>query len=477
MRKFSFLAPLALILLLGLGLRIACARGGLWVDEAWSALHARDAGNLAGVLFRIDHDNNHHLNSMWMQVAGVSASPVLIRALAIAAGTGTILVAALIGARSSPLRGLILATLFAVSPMMVNYGSEARGYAPMTLAALAALFLVDRALRQDGAPNGYDRVWLAAIALLGTASQMTMVFFLLCLAGWFHLSRTFKGPARGAFQETVRLFSPAAAASGAFIGLVIVSAAMNPKGMSVGSYEPFTPAALTQGILGMVGGTFGLSSCPLSLAAAILIGLVLVAAARLRHDHYGPFYVLAIVAFPIGLGLLQVGNTGFARYYLVSSVALLMLTGALLATGLEKRGWWRTASAFGLVATVAASLWQVGNEVGLRRGDTDAAVEAMKNAVPRGTTILLQDPREQATLEVSAQRRGYRLSILTHCGSARYYRTDYPDGRRPPAQVARCGQHYSRVLTRPRGTFSGENWALYALKTGRAAPASEAATH
>src|SRR4051812_20336045 len=90
------------IVLIGLALRIAAGRGGLWLDEAWSELHAAGVKTPMGVFIGINHDNNHHINSLWMQALGVGAPPLLVRGLSIVTGTFSILVAAAIGIRRRP---------------------------------------------------------------------------------------------------------------------------------------------------------------------------------------------------------------------------------------------------------------------------------------------------------------------------------------------------------------------------------------
>ena len=67
----------------GLLLRVLAARGGLWTDEAWSMIYASQARDAAGVFLRINHDNNHHLNTLWLQAIGMGAPPWLARLPAI----------------------------------------------------------------------------------------------------------------------------------------------------------------------------------------------------------------------------------------------------------------------------------------------------------------------------------------------------------------------------------------------------------
>jgi len=130
------LAWIVIIALAGLIVRIAAASGALWLDEAWSAVLAGDVRTPLGVFVQINHDNNHHLNSLWLQWVGIGAPPLVARGLSIATSTLGIVVAGLIGARRGPLVGIITALLFALSPVLVSLGSEARGYAPMMLMVL-----------------------------------------------------------------------------------------------------------------------------------------------------------------------------------------------------------------------------------------------------------------------------------------------------------------------------------------------------
>src|SRR3954447_24569295 len=105
--------------LAGLALRIAAAEGGLWTDEAWSVVYAAQARDPVGVFLRINHDNNHHLYSLWLQAIGPASAPLLARAPAILAGTLCIPLAALFAARRSNAAGIIAALLFAFAPILV----------------------------------------------------------------------------------------------------------------------------------------------------------------------------------------------------------------------------------------------------------------------------------------------------------------------------------------------------------------------
>src|SRR5947209_5692223 len=100
-QRISWFSAVAVLTLLGLALRIVAARGGMWTDEAWSVVFAAQAHDPLGVFLRINHDNNHHLNTLWLQAIGMHAPSLLARAPAIIAGTLTIPAAAWLFARRS----------------------------------------------------------------------------------------------------------------------------------------------------------------------------------------------------------------------------------------------------------------------------------------------------------------------------------------------------------------------------------------
>src|SRR5438045_9458345 len=89
----------------GLILRVLAARGGLWTDEAWSMIYAEQARNAVGVFVRINHDNNHHLNTLWLQAVGSGAQPWLARLTGILTGTASSVVAAVPAGVNSPRAG------------------------------------------------------------------------------------------------------------------------------------------------------------------------------------------------------------------------------------------------------------------------------------------------------------------------------------------------------------------------------------
>ncbi|MBO9623098.1 MAG: hypothetical protein J7500_10345 [Sphingomonas sp.] len=447
---------LAAILLLGFALRLAGAQGGLWLDEAWSAVQARDAGTPIGVFLNINHDNNHHLNSLWMQLVGFGAPSPLVRGLSIATGTASIWVAWLIGARRGLGVAAVTAALFAVSPAMVTMGSEARGYAPMMLALLVAILLVDR--RLDGAAERSPATALALCFFLGALAQLTILFGFFAVAGWAFFTLWKREGLRSALVETLKLFAPSIVAIG-LVFAILAAGAMHGNGFHFGNYDPFTWVQFVRGVSVLVQYTLGFPIVTvwwIALVPALVILAPGMGVTRIA------FHRLAILAFPLVLALLHSGNVAHPRYYLLVGVALLILLGELLWHGLAAGGWRRWAAGGALAAIVAASLFHDMDLATNRRGDTSAAIRAMQARAPHGARVLIDRDTALAALEVGSAQAHYRLEIRKDaCVPAQFLLADRFQGEEPPPTADRCGQHYRPIESMRAHGLSGTHWTLY----------------
>lgn len=454
-------ATVGAVALAGLALRIAAARGGLWTDEAWSVIYAARARDAAGVFLRINHDNNHHLYSLWLQAIGMNAPPLLARLPAIVAGVLCVPLAALVVARRSAAAGIVTAILFAVSPTMVNFGSEARGYSMMLLAALGFLWLSAEAV--EGREKPGTPWWLALTAALGMLSHMTMAAPVGLIGFWVYLERRAAlGPAK-AMREAARLMAPAFIATAGVVLFVFAAAAASPTGMQLGGYLPFDWRNFFAGLNDMAGWTVGLSLMrdwivPLLLGAmALWIGLKpprwLGARARL--------YAILILGVPLGAALVQSGNSGFARYYLASAIGLLFLVSEWIARGLTKRPAVRAAAATALAALVLVGLWRDSELIELQRGQPDGAVALMIQHSPNGARVALDPKRLEGALSVAALRDRYPLTIAKGCAPADYVFAAQLRWEPTPAAIHHCGITMRALGSSVTSSLTGEAWVLY----------------
>ncbi|SDA29099.1 glycosyltransferase family 39 protein [Sphingomonas sp. NFR15] len=445
------------IMLLGLGLRVASARGGLWLDEAWSAELAREVGTPLGVFLSINHDNNHHVNSLWMQFVGFGAPPMLQRALSIAAGTIAIAVAAMILRPRGTTTALIAASLFAVSPMMVTMGSEARGYAPMSLAFLSAILLVARWLPEQRGER--VRLRLALCFALGTLSQMTMVFGCVALIGWVFFALAKRMAPLAAAGRTLRLFTPALLSLAAVLGLIFGAAHASATGFQFGAYEPFDIMLFLHAVIEMLGYTIGWPVVSLWLIPAVLTLVLLAQGGGATHRA---FYRLAIVAFPVTLAVLHAGNPGHPRYYLVAAIGLLLLLAELIGSAIGRAGWRRAFAVAALAAILTGGAWRDADLIRNQRGDPDPAIAAMRARAPGGSAVLLDRSTGFAMLAAAAAHARYPLTIVrAGCAPARFLFLDRFKGEDFPRTPVRCGADWRPIAGAHAHGLSGTHWTLY----------------
>lgn len=453
------------IALAGLVLRVAAARGGLWTDEAWSVIYAAKAGDPIGVFLRINHDNNHHLNSLWLQAIGPAASPLLARVPAIAAGTLCILVAASFCRRCSWKAGIVAALLFALSPTFVAFGSEARGYGLMLLAALVMLRLVADAV--DGRSLRGAGWWLAALAVFGMFAHLTMAAPVAIATTWLYLERRATLGPGNALLATVRLMGPAVAATLGVILFVFTAAAMSPTGMRLGGNDPFSAGHYAAALDDLVLWSAGLRT-PWPWLVPVAAGAAALTIAVRPPDWAGPrarLYALLILTVPLGLAMLRASNSGYARYYLMSAVGLLLIFAEWIARGLEGRPAVRASAGLLMVTLIGASLIRDTLLISADRGRPEVPVRDMATLSPSGASVAFAEPRLKAVVAVAAERIGYRARFAGGCAPADFLLAAQKSGSRSAAVVDRCGIEMDAIDSSTAIPLTGDSWVLYRAKT------------
>ncbi len=441
-RRFR-LAWLLAAALLGLALRIAAARGDYWLDEAWSAWFAREAGTPGRVFFAINHDNNHLLNTLWLQLVGWGSPPILGRALSIVSGSAAVIVAGMIGARRGTRPAIVTAILFAVSPILVTYGSEARGYAPMLLALLTSIWIVDREL--NGVAVRHGAIWLGLAALLGMLAHVSMLFGVAALTGWVAIQSWRQSGPRPAAIATLRFMVRPIAA----VAAVLLLALAAPDGYRMGIRTGFAWGPYIDALTYMVAFTIG---WPFKVGFWLLPVLLVPAVMAIRGRAL--FYFIAIVGLPLTVAILQPDNAAIPRYYLLSAAALLLLLADLLA-GRRRPAW------LPLAALVAGSLTVDIRMIANLRGQPGATITAMKERSP-AAVVMPDEPKDSAVLEAAAASRGYKLDIAEGCAAnTRYLFAENNGTVAFPTVKTRCGASFRAVRSGQAYGLSGMHWQLY----------------
>jgi hypothetical protein len=456
---------IALCMGLGLVLRVVSARGGIWLDEAYSATFAHTAQTPFGVMFRINHDNNHHLNTLWLQLVGLGAPPLAMRALSIACGTAMIGVAAWIVSRAGAgaAGAIVAALLFAVSPFMTLYGSEARGYAPAMLAILVLIALTQRWLEGGAAWRGA----LAAAVGIGALAHLTMLPALAAIVSWAWFERGGLRDWRTATRETFAAFD-LALITAFTLTVIILGGAHAIGGMVMGGYTPFSLAGISDALVGLVNLASGVGVYDHTIVIAAVSVLVACAALALFRPDLGRkdmrLFLLLGAIMPVAVLCFQVGNSQIPRYFALSGIALLLYLGLKIGLLVEQKGLARWFGLASLVVFLGGSALQDRSMMANDRGAPDLPLRVMKQLDPAGATVLIADSRPRPVLEVAAAQMAYRLRIVDsgcdpHSG---YYLQSHYALPIPRQRVAHCGVGWHLIAQHRSVGLSGESWALYA---------------
>jgi uncharacterized membrane protein len=449
-------------------LRLLAARGDLWLDEIWSMELARIGGSVGGILGSVHHDNNHHLNTIWLLVVGPDAGPVAARLLSVVSGTVMVAVAIFATARRDRTTALLWGGLLAFSYFAVHYGSEARGYALAMLLAVACFALLERVLEGRGTAWA---VAFAACAALGLLSHLTFLYALLAFLAW------------GAFVATRRSLRSPLAASLA-VALVPPLATFGTlwlvdlRHLAVGGGPAYR---LLDVLRELIRTSFGIPGGPLEIFGLLALGLCLagfvdvarrgdaswvfavtvtilgpaVALAVLRPAFLAPRYFA--IAVPFLLWLAALGLVGVARWKpagrLASGVlvALFLAGNAALLARLLLDGRGRYSEALEFIARSSRTVTTVGSDNDFRNGVVfdhhrpSGAGVARLEYVPDGHWTTFQP-----------------AWVLVH----RFAGDPVPD----PVVVGPTGRRYVLARTFPYAGLSGWEWYVYRMEAAAVAP-------
>jgi hypothetical protein len=451
----------AVLVLAAALVRVLGARGDLWLDEIWSMELARVAGSAGGVFTQLHHDNNHHLNTLWLLLVGYDAGPVAARLLSVVAGAAMVGVAAL-GDRRDRALSLAWAFLLAFSYVLVHYGSEARGYGPALLFAVAAFVALDRLLATGRAAWS---IGFAAAAVLGLLSHLTFLYAFLAFLAWAGAT-AWKDPGRpGLVRGLALAFLPP-------VAFFLVLWAVDLRHLAVGG----GPEYRLLDVLGeLVRSTAGLPAGPLAWAALPFLALPGIGLARLvrerdprwvfflvvilvgpaavlvatRPEYLAPRYFLVAVPFLLWLaasGAVILGRTGRPGLRVVVAMAILFLAGngaSLARLARDGRGQYREALAF-VLRSEPGTVASVGSDHDFRNA-----------------TVIGRHVRDLPGVD----RFRYVQAGEWTSTSPRWVLVHHFDGDPPPDPVVLgpTGTRYDLARVFPYAGLSGWDWYVYRI--------------
>jgi hypothetical protein len=453
----ALLALAAAAIVLGFALRLAAARGDLWLDELWSLQLANATSSPLDVFWKIHHDNNNYLNTLWLIAVGDGAAPLLYRALSVVSGLGMVALGAGAVLGGGRFEGAAAAILLAVSRFLVHYGSEARGYGLAMFFALAAFVSLDRYLR-----TGRRRFAAAfsVTAALGVLSHLTFVFVLAAALAWaaFEIARR----RRAGMAERVLLGIPPL--------LLVVLWFVDIRFAEVGGAPS---SELWNAVRELIRTTFGLPRGPLELVAVAFLGAAafeLVALIRER-DSRAVFFVALYLA-PVASLLVWKPDYPSPRHFGVLAPFTLLLVAGGLARLARVSRWGVAAGALALGVFCAGNALQVAILLHDGRGHyRDAVALILERSAGHVATVgSFNDFRNRPILDDQVRRlgAGARLEYLDR--ASRATRTPewllYNDWAERPPDVPYMeigGRTYALTGIFPYAGLSGWSWLLYRL--------------
>jgi hypothetical protein len=327
--------------------RIVPALGDFWLDEVWTYFSVRNLDTAAGVFTRIHHSNNNHLNSLLFYWIGDRPDWFAYRIPSLAAGIGTVALAAALAGRRGRLEAVFAALLTGGCFALIHFSSEARGYSLAVFFALAATFFLERDLTR---PRWVSECLFGACVVLGFLSHLVFLFYCAGAAAqsaWRLLGRN--GNRRAAALQLARLHALPVAA---FLWLYAVDLRYLEVG---GGYSTDFSALFAK----TVGYALGLPAIPeLAPLYLLLTGAIGLAGFTLSWREGDDSWILMAIAIFVAplvvLGLMR-PEVVAVRYFLIGIALLLLLASRLLAA-LYRAGGWRRG-----LCLAAAALFLIGN--------------------------------------------------------------------------------------------------------------------
>ncbi len=377
----------AVVLALAATVRIWAAMDEFWLDEIWSLLDFAGRARSPAEVFLCHHDNNHYLVTLWMYLLGpLQANWPMYRIPSIAAGIGTVALAAQYARRWGTVAAAAAAVLTATSFYLITYASEARGYALEGFFALAALLALDRFLATRTIAS--NLVFVAA-AILGTLSHLTFVTFFLVMLIWTAFTLYKRGESWPRLARVLAQLSIPVLLF--FVALFLVDVRyMVLGGGTSQSIRHVVVNALALEVGFVSKSVWLLVSVALAVVVTLLTAIALLW--RDKSDLWLLFLLAVFVAPGIAVTLAQ-PEFLYERYFYLS-----VLMGLLLLSYLAARIWrvglgGRVAACAGIALLVAANAIPTSRFLLVGRGQFTSLLEYVADHTPEREISLASDGR------------------------------------------------------------------------------------
>jgi hypothetical protein len=463
LRRRDLLAAVIVVAIAGL-LRLAASWDDFWLDEIWSWQFASRIQSPVEILTKIRHDNNHFLNTWVIFTIGEDRHWFWYRLPAVVAGIGTVILAGSICWGRDRVEALTAMMLCSVSFLLVQYSSEARGYAYVAFFSLLSVSLAGRCCEQ----RDVMRDWIFALAaVFGFLSHLTFVF---CYAGvicWM-CCRMFVQRSRlhDRMGTLIRCHAlPAACAAVIYV--------VNVRGMGIGGGEIAPLTAVVTNVLALTFGWAGGRFTSIILAWLVILAMAGgLAVLWHRRSHLAILFAVACIFAPALVIMVTKPIVLYERYFLVPSLFLLLLFAHLLARIHAHPSHWGKVVYLGLVASLMLGNGiQTFSLVATGRGQYAAAIQFMdQHSTETSRTISSDYDFRNRTLVEYYTRRGAIARPLKYvsqehippAGTGWFLNHSQESNYQPASQIIdQHGNQYRLCQVYRCWGLSGWHWAVY----------------
>jgi hypothetical protein len=179
--KIAAITAVVIAVVVGAVLRFWASFDAFWLDEIWSWIMVAQLTSPAQVFTRVHVDNNHHLNSLIIYLLGQNAPLYAYRLPAVLAGIGTVVLCGFVARRWNRPAAVAAILITAFSFLLVEYSSEARGYAYLLFFMMASFAVLQESFDR---PRAHWDVLFACCAILGFLSHLTYLFAYASFIAW-----------------------------------------------------------------------------------------------------------------------------------------------------------------------------------------------------------------------------------------------------------------------------------------------------
>jgi len=449
-----------LILLIAAGVRLSAINCQLWLDEVWSIQLANANCRSALDVFTLHHDNNHWLNTLWVYALGPGRQWWVYHILSEVCGIGTVVLGVLLTRRHGAMAAIAAAVLLGGCEFLVEFSSDARGYAPAGFFALLCWQLLEQQLLR---PRRMTAALMCASAVLGTLSHLTFVVILIALIAMTAQSR-WRQKSWAAAMIRIGLWWSIPIATLALLYIVDIRHMIRGGG-------PPTPADLPSQAAAMVLGIpVGNIAAPIfGVLAMVLCAMQIIRLYR-AADPAWPMVAIAFVFVPAVLYCWPRTDYLHPRYIYVAVPVL------LVALAIEISRWRLPLVVGALAAFVGVNILPIVQFLRYGRGDYLGALQFVFARTQGENVVIAADNHPDSTMMVVQYYCNYYLHdprrVLTFKSDA--WGDQWPqwlvsEQNYGTYVTSRDGVPFALRADYPKGAVtSGIPWAIYEAAAGRA---------